>query len=137
MCDAGEWKGVIKNRVGEKVLSANLEVIRKFKCLTLAHTPVLICRLFPACNEYRRPNILKYLHDQQLPKNDTVTMSVTLTADPLPDIQWLHNDKDCTTDTFIKVSHEVKELEHSLKEVTYTMTIPQGECEDHFKKDFQ
>jgi Immunoglobulin I-set domain len=29
MCDAGEWKGVIKNCVGEKALSANLEVIRK------------------------------------------------------------------------------------------------------------
>lgn len=28
--DAGEWRAVVRNRLAEKVLTANLDVIRKF-----------------------------------------------------------------------------------------------------------
>lgn len=37
MADQGEYKAVVKNRIGERVLTANLEVIRKFEINLFEH----------------------------------------------------------------------------------------------------
>jgi Immunoglobulin I-set domain len=107
MADHGEWSFVAKNRLGEKKISANLEVI--------------------ACNEFRRPNIKKgWLNSVEAPKDTEVNLILTLTADPIPDVVWMQNGKEIFADQHRVITSKVGELEHNLKEITYTLTFPKA-----------
>ncbi|XP_052566288.1 obscurin isoform X5 [Culex pipiens pallens] len=104
--DAGEWKAVVKNRIGEKTLPCNLTVI--------------------PCKEYRRPKLSKGLEDISVHKNEPITLSVTLTADPEPEISWIQNGTEVQADNFIQMKTEIQELEYNLKQITYTLYIAEG-----------
>ncbi|XP_058829179.1 obscurin isoform X2 [Topomyia yanbarensis] len=104
--DAGEWKAVVKNRIGEKTLPCNLTVI--------------------PCKEYRRPKISKGLENISVNKNEPITMTVTLTADPEPEISWIQNGIEVHADNFVQMKTEIKELEYNLKEITYTFYIAEA-----------
>lgn len=103
--DAGEWRAVVRNRLAEKALTANLNVI--------------------PCNEFRRPNLKVGLQDLKVPKESTAIFTVELTADPMPDIEWLHNGVKVTKDC---ITYDVKEeiLEHNLKKLVFKMEILKG-----------
>nr|XP_029726472.1 obscurin isoform X2 [Aedes albopictus] len=104
--DAGEWKAVVKNRIGEKSLPCNLTVI--------------------PCKEYRRPKFQKGLESLSVHKNEQVTLSVTLTADPEPEITWIQDCTEVHADNFVEMKTEIKELEYNLKEITYTLYIAEA-----------
>ncbi|XP_021696069.1 LOW QUALITY PROTEIN: obscurin [Aedes aegypti] len=104
--DAGEWKAVVKNRIGEKSLPCNLTVI--------------------PCKEYRRPKFQKGLESLSVHKNESVTLSVTLTADPEPEISWIQDGTEVQADNFVEMKTEIKELEYNLKEITYTLYIAEA-----------
>ncbi|EAT34172.1 AAEL013559-PA [Aedes aegypti] len=104
--DAGEWKAVVKNRIGEKALPCNLTVI--------------------PCKEYRRPKFQKGLESLSVHKNESVTLSVTLTADPEPEISWIQDGTEVQADNFVEMKTEIKELEYNLKEITYTLYIAEA-----------
>lgn len=65
------------------------------------------------------------LQDFKVPKNDTAAFIVELTADPIPDVTWLHNGKKVFKDD---ISYDVKEelLEHNLKKFIFKMEIMKG-----------
>uniref|UniRef100_A0A1B0DPE4 Uncharacterized protein n=1 Tax=Phlebotomus papatasi TaxID=29031 RepID=A0A1B0DPE4_PHLPP len=104
MEDQGEYKVVIHNKLGEKAQQAVLTVI-----------PVA---------ELRKPICLSPLKDIDAKKDDFVSLTTTLTADPLPDVVWCKNGKEITADGFIEIKSNVKEIENGLKEVTYSLNIP-------------
>lgn len=74
----------------------------------------------------RGPKIKKPLSDLEITKGQKVVWSVTLVADPIPDVEWTCNSKlvnaDFTTDSF--------EIANGLKECIFTMTIPTSELSD-------
>ncbi|XP_050073153.1 obscurin isoform X1 [Anopheles maculipalpis] len=115
--DAGEWKAVVKNRIGEKSLPAKLTVI--------------------PCKEYRRPKFMKGLENISVHKNEPVSLTVTLTSDPEPEITWLQNGNVIKADDFIQMKTEIKELEYNLKEITYTLQIDQARHYDTGDYTFQ
>ncbi|XP_065086396.1 obscurin isoform X3 [Ochlerotatus camptorhynchus] len=104
--DAGEWKAVVKNRIGEKTLPCHLTVI--------------------PCKEYRRPKFQKGLEDFSVHKDEPITLSVTITADPEPEISWIQDGTEVQADNFIQMKTEIKELEYNLKEITYTLYIAEA-----------
>lgn len=111
MADHGEWSFVAKNRLGEKKLNANLEVI--------------------ACNEFRRPNIKRhFLQSVEAAKDSEVILVLTLTADPIPDLTWFQNGKEISADQYRVISSSVGELEHNLKEITYNLKFPKARHAD-------
>uniref|UniRef100_A0A1Y9HDM7 Titin n=1 Tax=Anopheles funestus TaxID=62324 RepID=A0A1Y9HDM7_ANOFN len=115
--DAGEWKAVVKNRIGEKSLPAKLTVI--------------------PCKEYRRPKFQKGLENISVHKNEPVSLTVTLTSDPEPEITWLQNGTEVKADDFIQMKTEIKELEYNLKQITYTLHIDQARHYDTGDYTFQ
>ncbi|KAG5678438.1 hypothetical protein PVAND_008111 [Polypedilum vanderplanki] len=107
MSDHGEWSFVAKNRLGEKKINANLEVI--------------------ACNEYRRPNIKRrFLQNVEAAKDTEVNLIISLTADPVPDVTWYQNGKEISSDQYRVITSSIGELEHNLKEITYNMKLPKA-----------
>ncbi|KAG4067668.1 hypothetical protein HA402_005440 [Bradysia odoriphaga] len=104
--DEGEYKVIIKNKLGEKAQQAVLSV-----------SPVA---------EYRKPIIKKPLHDAQSPKGDKFALELVLTADPLPEITWYKDNKELVEDDGVQIKKEVKELEHGLKEIKYFLYFPAG-----------
>lgn len=107
MTDHGEWTFVAKNRLAEKKLNANLEVI--------------------ACNEFRRPNIKRrFLESVQANKDTEVNLVLSLTADPAPDVTWYHNGKEITSNQYQVITSTVGVLEHNLKEITYNLRLPKA-----------
>ncbi|XP_055686187.1 obscurin isoform X7 [Lutzomyia longipalpis] len=104
MEDQGEYKVVIHNKLGEKAQQAVLTVI-----------PVA---------ELRKPICLSPLKDIDARKDEFVSFTTTITADPLPEVTWCKNGKEITSDGFIEIKSHVKELEHGLKEITYSLNIP-------------
>ncbi|XP_037043462.1 obscurin isoform X3 [Bradysia coprophila] len=104
--DEGEYKVIIKNKLGEKAQQAVLSV-----------SPVA---------EYRKPIIKKPLHDAQSPKGDKFALELVLTADPLPEITWYKDNKELVEDGGVQIKKEVKELEHGLKEIKYFLYFPAG-----------
>ncbi|XP_049294890.1 obscurin isoform X7 [Anopheles funestus] len=115
--DAGEWKAVVKNRIGEKSLPAKLTVI--------------------PCKEYRRPKFQKGLENISVHKNEPVSLTVTLTSDPEPEVTWLQNGTEVKADDFIQMKTEIKELEYNLKQITYTLHIDQARHYDTGDYTFQ
>jgi hypothetical protein len=44
---------------------------------------------FTAVNEFRKPKIKQPLLPVSVLKNETAVLTLVLTADPLPDVEWL------------------------------------------------
>lgn len=53
-------------------------------------------------------------------------MKIVLTADPIPELIWTQNGTEFEHSEFRVLTHEVKELEFNLKEVTYNMRFPRA-----------
>lgn len=107
MSDHGEWSFVAKNRLAEKKLNASLEVI--------------------ACNEFRRPNLKRrFLESVQANKDTEVNLVLSFTADPAPEVTWYQNGKEITSNQYQVITSTVGELEHNLKEITYTLRLPKA-----------
>ncbi|KAL1110551.1 hypothetical protein AAG570_008079, partial [Ranatra chinensis] len=106
--DAGTYKVVVSNVLGEASESATLNII-------------------PARN-FRLPVIKTPLMDLSIPKDEKVVLTVVLSADPVPEITWKHDGKDISPE-FI-VEHDSKQTHHGLKECTYKLTILRGKHEN-------
>ena len=59
-------------------------------------------------------------------KGEPITLKITLTADPEPEVAWIQNGKELKADNFIELRTEIKELEYNLKQITYTFHIAHG-----------
>ena len=98
-----------------------------FTYLLKKHCIIYFFAFILACNEFRRPNLkVKLLENVNAPKNSQVNLTMTLTADPLPELTWFQNGKEIEMNEYRKITSEVKELEHNLKEVTYNLRFPEG-----------
>lgn len=80
---------------------------------------------------------MKGLQNISVHKNEPVTLSVTLTSDPEPEITWLQNGNEVKADDYIVLKTEIKELEYNLKEITYTLHIDQARHYDTGDYTFQ
>uniref|UniRef100_A0A1A9ZZH6 Obscurin n=1 Tax=Glossina pallidipes TaxID=7398 RepID=A0A1A9ZZH6_GLOPL len=110
--DAGEYKVIIKNKVGEK-----------------SHQGVL--SLSPIA-EYRRPNIKRgALSDISTHKGKPLDLCVVFTADPAPQIAWLKDGKVTQGDDHVKITIDKKDFEHGLIEYTCTLHIDATKHEDN------
>ncbi|XP_059058380.1 obscurin, partial [Achroia grisella] len=108
--DAGKWQCEITNNLGTKVQQADLSV-----------SPV---------SEYRKPIFTSPLEAQRVLQREPVTLKAVCTADPLPHVAWLLNGKEITPDATVLTSADSKDLEHGLKECTFTLNIPTGRHAD-------
>ncbi|PNF42104.1 Obscurin [Cryptotermes secundus] len=110
LSDSGTYKCKIANRLGEKTHEAKLSLI--------------------SVNEFRKPKITQPLSSVSVPKNEPAVLALVLTADPLADVKWFHDDVELTEDEFHKFTLETKDVDDGLKECTYTLTIPSGRHKD-------
>ncbi|XP_041975025.1 obscurin-like isoform X3 [Aricia agestis] len=108
--DAGKWQCEIVNNLGKQALQAELTV-----------TPVA---------ELRKPIFKTPLEAQRVMQREPVTLQAVCTADPLPHVSWLLNGNLIIPDATIKISEDSKELDHGIKECTFTLQIPTGRHED-------
>ncbi|XP_069669104.1 obscurin isoform X4 [Periplaneta americana] len=108
--DAGTYKCKISNRLGEKTHEAKLSLI--------------------SVNEFRKPKIKQPLAAQSVRKNEPLVATLVLTADPIPDVKWFHDDVELTEDEFHNFNLETKPVEDGLTECTYSMTLPSGRHKD-------
>jgi len=74
----------------------------------------------------RGPKIKKSLSDLEVIKGQKVVWSITLIADPIPDVEWTCDGKLVNADFTI----DSTEIANGLKECTFTMTIPTSELSD-------
>lgn len=106
VADSGSYCCKLTNQVGEDMKSSTL---------TVQDVELL-----------RGPKIKKPLSDLEITKGQKVIWSMTLVADPIPEVEWTCDGKvvnaDFTTDT--------SEIANGLKECTFTMTIPSSELSD-------
>ncbi|XP_011291978.1 obscurin isoform X5 [Musca domestica] len=116
--DAGTYKVVIKNKVGEK-----------------SHQGVLS---LSGVAEYRKPIVKKGLVDISTHKGKPLHLPVVFTADPEPKMVWLKDGKPIdTNDRHIKISVDKKELQHGLVEYTCTLNIDETIHEDNGRYELQ
>ncbi|CAK1544365.1 unnamed protein product [Leptosia nina] len=108
--DIGKWQCEISNKLGKQVLDAELAV-----------SPVA---------EYRKPIFKQPLEAQRVMQREPVTLKAVCTADPLPHVAWLLNGNEIVPDATVTISADSKELEHGLKECTFTLQIPTGRHQD-------
>ncbi|XP_038208121.1 obscurin isoform X4 [Zerene cesonia] len=108
--DVGKWQCEISNKLGKQVLDAQLAV-----------SPVA---------EYRKPIFKQPLEAQRVMQREPVTLQAVCTADPLPHVAWLLNGNVIVPDATVTTSSDSKELEHGLKECTFTLHIPTGRHQD-------
>ena len=101
--DAGNYKVVIKNKVGEQT-----------------HQGVLS---LSGIAEYRKPIIKKGLSDISTYKGKPLNLPIVFTADPEPKMVWLKDGKPIQSNDHVKLSVVKKELEHGLVEYTCTLNI--------------
>ncbi|XP_031635461.1 obscurin-like, partial [Contarinia nasturtii] len=106
LTDAGTFKVVVKNKLGELSKQCDLSVM-----------PVA---------EYRKPILIEPLKDVQSLKNAPVELAAIITADPLPEITWLKYGEKFEESLDVQFKQEVKELEHGLKKVKYYLYFPAG-----------
>lgn len=106
VADSGSYCCKLTNEVGEDMKSLKLNV-QDVELL-------------------RGPKIKKPLSDIEVVKGQKVVWSITLIADPIPEVEWTCDGKpvnaDFTTDS--------SEIANGLKECTFTMTIPSSELSD-------
>lgn len=90
----------------------------------------MICNIgnikFSAVNEFRKPIFTQPLEAQRVMQRQPATLSAVCTADPLPHVSWLLNGVELTPDATIQTDADSKEIEHGLKECTFTLHIPTG-----------
>ncbi|XP_075991750.1 obscurin isoform X3 [Anticarsia gemmatalis] len=110
MKDAGAWQCEISNDLGKQVLKAELSVSPEA--------------------ELRKPKFTTPLEAQRVMQREPVTMQAVCTADPLPHVSWLLNGELLIPDATVVASTDSKELEHGLKECTFTLHIPTGRHAD-------
>ncbi|XP_046962544.1 obscurin isoform X5 [Vanessa cardui] len=108
--DAGNWQCEVINDLGKQTLQAELKV-----------SPVA---------DLRKPIFTAPLEAQRVMQREPVTLKAVCTADPLPHVAWLLNGKELTPDATLVVNEESKELEHGIKECTFTLHIPTGRHTD-------
>ncbi|KAE9543197.1 hypothetical protein AGLY_003108 [Aphis glycines] len=106
VADSGSYCCKLTNEVGEDMKSAKLNV-QDVELL-------------------RGPKIRKPLSDIEVIKGQKVEWSITLIADPIPEVEWTCDGKNVNAD-FTVVSSEIA---NGLKECTFTMTIPTSELSD-------
>lgn len=110
MKDAGPWQCEISNNLGKQVLNAELSVSPEA--------------------ELRKPKFTTPLEAQRVLQREPVTMQAVCTADPQPHVSWLLNGVELTPDATVVTSADSKEIEHGLKECTFTLQIPTGRHAD-------
>lgn len=66
------------------------------------------------------------LEAQRVMQREPVTMTAVCTADPLPHVSWLLNGELIVPDATVKANVESKDIDHGLKECTFTLHIPTG-----------
>lgn len=77
-------------------------------------------------SELRKPKFTQPLEAQRVMQREPVTMKAVCTADPQPHVSWLLNGVELTPDATIITSADTKDIEHGLKECTFTLNIPTG-----------
>ncbi|XP_026319349.1 obscurin isoform X2 [Hyposmocoma kahamanoa] len=110
MSDAGKWQCEITNNLGAKTQNAELNVT--------------------SVNEFRKPIFTNPLEAQRVMQREPVTMTAICTADPLPHVSWLLNGELIVPDATVKANVESKDIDHGLKECTFTLHIPTGRHSD-------
>ncbi|XP_017836914.1 obscurin isoform X3 [Drosophila busckii] len=110
--DAGEYKVVVKNKVGEK-----------------SHQGVLS---LSGVAEYRKPLLISgsNLKDIKVKKGDNISEAVIFTADPAPEIIWLKDGQKEDGDATLVLTTEIKELDHGLKQYTCTLNIKDADIKN-------
>ncbi|RZF43883.1 hypothetical protein LSTR_LSTR007219 [Laodelphax striatellus] len=108
MSDAGTYKCVASNKLGEKTLEAVLSVKPE--------------------SALRGPKCTTPLKDLKVPKGQCAELTAVFTADPEPEITWTHDGNEVDA-TFTK-SKNIKQLENGLVECAFTLKIPAGRHED-------
>ncbi|XP_060852356.1 obscurin isoform X8 [Rhopalosiphum padi] len=106
VADSGSYCCKLTNEVGEDMKSAKLNV-QDVELL-------------------RGPKIRKPLSDIEVIKGQKVEWSITLIADPIPEVEWTCDGKNVNADFTVNSS----EIANGLKECTFTMTIPTSELSD-------
>ncbi|XP_025423037.1 obscurin isoform X4 [Sipha flava] len=106
VADSGSYCCKLTNEVGEDTKSAKLEV-QDVELL-------------------RGPKIRKPLSDLEITKGQKVTWSITLIADPVPEVEWTCNGKEVNADFTV----DSTEIANGLKECIFTMTIPTSQLGD-------
>ncbi|XP_046810938.1 obscurin isoform X2 [Lucilia cuprina] len=115
--DAGNYKVVIKNKVGEKT-----------------HQGVLS---LSGIAEYRKPIVKKGLADISTYKGKPLSLPVVFTADPEPKITWLKDGKPIQANEHVKLEVVKKDLEHGLVEYACTLNIDKTEHADNGRYELQ
>ncbi|KAI5632857.1 immunoglobulin i-set domain-containing protein [Phthorimaea operculella] len=110
MEDKGPWQCEVSNDLGKKVQNAELTVA--------------------SVSEFRKPIFTSPLQAQQVMQREPVTLKAVCTADPLPHVSWLLNGQLLMPDNVYQAKEESKEIEHGLKECTFTLHIPTGRHSD-------
>ncbi|KAG6445947.1 hypothetical protein O3G_MSEX004176 [Manduca sexta] len=108
--DAGQWQVEIGNDLGKNVLKAELSVSPE--------------------SDLRKPKFTQPLEAQRVLQREPVQLRAVCTADPQPHVAWLLNGNELTPDATILTSAETKDIEHGLKECTFTLQIPTGRHAD-------
>ncbi|XP_035445096.2 obscurin isoform X4 [Spodoptera frugiperda] len=110
MKDAGKWQCEIVNNLGKQVQTAQLSVSPE--------------------SEFRKPKFTSPLEAQRVVQKEPVSLQAVCTADPLPHVAWLLNGVELTPSATIVTSADSKDLDHGLKECTFTLQIPTGRHTD-------
>ncbi|XP_049875611.1 obscurin isoform X4 [Pectinophora gossypiella] len=110
MTDKGKWQCEITNDLGKKVQNAELTVT--------------------SVSEFRKPIFTSPLQATSVMQREPVTMKAVCTADPQPHVAWLLNGVELTPDATVQMSADTKDIEHGLKECTFTLNIPTGRHTD-------
>lgn len=74
--------------------------------------------------ELRKPIFTAPLEATRVMQRQPVTMKAVCTADPLPHVAWLLNGKELTPDVTLQMNTDSKELDHGIKECTFTLHLP-------------
>ncbi|CAH0694872.1 unnamed protein product [Spodoptera exigua] len=110
MKDAGKWQCEIVNDLGKQVQTAQLSVSPE--------------------SELRKPKFTAPLEAQRVVQKEPVCLQAVCTADPQPHVAWLLNGVELTPSATILTSADTKDLDHGLKECTFTLQIPTGRHTD-------
>ncbi|XP_061385572.1 obscurin isoform X4 [Danaus plexippus] len=106
MKDAGKWQCEIINDLGKETLQAELSV-----------SPVA---------ELRKPIFTKPLEAVSAMQRTPATLTAVCTADPLPHVSWALNGNELQPDVTLVMNQETKELDHGIKECTFSLHLPSG-----------
>ncbi|XP_022821456.1 obscurin isoform X5 [Spodoptera litura] len=110
MKDAGKWQCEIVNDLGKQVQTAQLSVSPE--------------------SELRKPKFTSPLEAQRVLQKEPVSLRAVCTADPRPHVAWLLNGVELAPSATVVTSADTKDLDHGLKECTFTLQIPTGRHTD-------